>query len=450
MPTSGGGTGTPIPVGGVVPTAVLAAPLPWTILSLHQFAKILGINPAHFWQATTNSFNPTVMPVDQCGSLYHQYPWQDADKVSRYDIAQEIARSEKDLAIALGYWPGPAWTSQETYDYPMYHRRDMFDSGLDSRLMIKKITLKRGKVIATGKRAVSLIGSPNTTLGNLAYSDEDGDGFIETAVVSISTTITDIRDLHVYHYGQSGYPEWEIRPARNAYISGGVAYFIFDAYQFINPDLYEQPSLANEERVVLIDDASNYVDVVDVYYEYADPTDESVEFYWENEAVGCGVCGGTGCSACGNVTQDGCLRIHDADESIVTPVPASYDVTNGWTEQAWNGAREPDRMEVWYRSGLLSEEYLARRTHNPLSLEMARIIAHLTVARLERPLCGCSNLQNLSEYLRKNMTSNEGVGGMFFTSVDVVNNPFGTRVGEVEAWRYVTKLAERSVAYAVV
>lgn len=449
MPTSGGGTGTPIS-SGAVPTAILAAPLPWTILSLHQFAKVLGINPAHFWQATTASFNPIIMPVDQCGSLYHQYAWQDADKVSRYDIAKEIARAEKDIAQALGYWPGPAWTFQEHYDYPRHHRRELFSVGLDARFMSKNIHLKRGKIISPGKRAVALIGSPDLAHGNLVYSDEDSDGFYETAVVFVSTTHADIRDLHVYHYGKNGHPEWEIRPARQAYIDAGVAYFIFDSYQFINPDLYEQPSLANEERVILIDDTSNYVEAVDVYHEYADLTDESVVFYWENESVGCGLCGGAGCSACGYVMQEGCLRINNSDEAIVTPVPASYDAENGWIEEGWSGGREPDRMEVWYRSGLLSDEYLEGRSHNPLSLEMARIIAHLTVARLERPLCGCSNLQNLSEYLRKNTTSNEGAGGMFFTTINVVNNPFGTRVGEVEAWRYITKLAERRAAYAVV
>jgi len=448
MPNFGGGVGVPIP--GVVPTtAILAAPLPWTILSLHQFAKVLGINPAHFWQATTSSFNPTIMPVDQCGSLYHQYAWQDSDKVSRYDIAQEIARSEHDIERALGYWPGPAWTYAEKYEYPQHHRRDMYSIGVNSRYLSKQFSLRRGKLIAVGKRTVSLIGSPNTVLGNLAYTDEDADGFVETAVVSIATTLTDIRDLHVYLYGKLGYPEWEIRPVRDAYISAGFAYFIFDAYQFINPDLYEQPTLANEERAILIDDTTNYVSAVDVYYEYANSIDESVVFYWDNEAVGCVLCGGVGCSACGYVTQDGCLRIQDSEEAIVTPVPASYDATNGWTESEWNGVREPDRMEVWYRSGLLSEDYLSGRAHNPLSIEMARIIAHLTVARLERPLCGCSNLQNLSEHLRRNTTSNEGGGGMFFTTTQVVNNQFGTRVGELEAWRYTTKLAERRASYAV-
>lgn len=450
MPGSGSGTMTPVsPPGGGVPSVVLSVPLPLTILSINQFAKIMGINPAHFWQATAISTVPSRMPVDSCGSIYHQYPWQDSDKISRYDIAIEIAKAESDIANALGYWPGPWWIQEEQHEYIKHHRRDLFGGGGDSRYLYKAMPIKWGKLIQMGKRKATLIGTPTTAALGLQYTDQDGDGFFETATISIATTATDIRDLHVFHSGFSGQPEFEIREPRKSYISAGVAYFIYDAWLFINPELYEEPS-KDDESIIDITTTANYVTAVDVYQITADVADESVMFYWGNQNVGCATCGGAGCEACGYISQEGCAWIRDAENGVVSPVPASYTIADGWTEELWTGDREPDRLKLWYQSGLISEAYMAGRTTNPLDPSMALVIAHLATSRLERPLCGCANIQSLADRLRRDTTAQEGEQGMFFSSVGTVENPFGTRVGEVEAWKSITKSRPHRISVAVI
>ncbi len=125
------GSGMMNPLGGVAPSGSAVVPLPLTILSVNQYAKVMGINPAHFWQTAAGSMIPPKMPVDQCGSVYHQYAWQDSDKVSRLDIAIEIANAEADIANALGFWPGPVWIPEEEHTYPGFYRRDLFGLGID-------------------------------------------------------------------------------------------------------------------------------------------------------------------------------------------------------------------------------------------------------------------------------------------------------------------------------
>lgn len=451
MPDSGGGTVTPIPPPSGGPTITdIVSPLPWTILSLDFYAKIMGVNPAHFWGATAPNLTPTRMPVDQCGSIYHQYSWQDSDKISRYDIAVAIRRAEQDIANALGYWPGLVWVDEEKMMFERPYRREYFGTGWNIRAMPKSVKARWGEIYSVGKRAVSLVGTATVVASTLSYVDNDGDGFYETAQIELPTTATDPREIRVYFAGFDGDPEYEIREPRRVTISGGVVTLLFDAWLFIRRDIYEEPTSEDGEAAVDISTTDDYVTSVDVYREYPDLTEESCVLYWENYQVGCASCGGVGCDACGYVSQDGCMHVRDHHLGIVVPNPASYDSETGlWTEESFSGGREPDWIQAWYRAGKVSREFLAQRSTNPLNYEFARIIAHLATARFERPLCGCSNVHTLSERLMKDIASNEGTGGMFFTSVDLVNNPFGSRVGEVEAWRYLTKLEDRIVGVAV-
>jgi len=451
MPNVGGGTTTPILYPpGPAPSDLIYQPLPLTILSLNMFAKVMGINPAHFWGGLAVNLTPSVMPVSTCSSIWHHYPWQDADKVSRYDLAIEIAKAESDLAQAVGYYPGPVWITAEKQEYPRVYRREYFGSGGDIRGLAKGVSARWGRIIQPGKRAVDLVATAATVTGSLAYSDEDSDGYNETAIISIATTLTEINEIKVYQNGQDGKPETEIREPRKKYISGGFAYFIFDSWLFINPELYENLPTDQGEYAIDFGDMSNYLGSVDIYREYVDTTDTSCEFYWENAFVGCAVCGGVGCDACSGVIQTGCLRVRNPEVGELVPVPSTYDATAGWSYSCWNGGRDPDTVALWYQCGLQNEAFINHRTACPVPIDWARVIARLATSRLERPFCGCSNVEALSQYLRMDVTRNEGAPGMFFTTVNVVNNPFGTRVGEVEAWRFTTKLADRKVNVAVI
>lgn len=453
MPHSGSGTSTPVvPVVPGIVAYPLVRPFPYTLLSPDRYARVMGITPAHFWQAIAPNLNPQVFPEKTCKSIWYKYDWQSADKVARLDIAMEIKKAEQEISQALGYWPAPTWIADENCMYPRDHRRDMFGTGADIRGLAKSVQTRYAKIVSVGRRAVTAVGTATVVGASLAYTDEDSDGCYETATVAVPTTLTDICELHVYYAGALGDIDYEIREPRKKYITGGFAYFIFDSWLFIDPNLYEAFPDDSAEPAIDISTTANFVTSVDVYREYADTTtDPAVEFYWENAAVGCASCGGVGCDSCGAVTQDGCLRLKDKDVGLVVPFPAEYDSTTGiWGAVGWTTeCREPDYLRLWYRAGLQS--FPTRRGTNceGLSDEWAKVIAHMVTARLERPLCECSNVEAVADYLRQD-TTKMSQGSTFFVSMNMLDNPFGTKVGEIQAWKFITKLQDRQFNYAII
>lgn len=453
MGSSGGTIITPIG-GGVAPSVAnaLVQPYPPTILSLDQYARVMGISPAHFWSCVaTSGINPAIFPADVCGKVWHKYSWQEADSVSRYDVATEIAKAEEEIADVIGFWPGPKWIVDERIQYPRPYDHELFGTGLDVRFMMKSVNTQWKKIIEIGNRAVEYLESPDTVGLGLVYSDEDSDGLYETATIAATTTETDANLLKVYFSGYEGLEDFEIREPRKKYISGGQVVFVFDSWLLVKPELHEVYPNENGVDAIDISGISNFVTQVDVYKEYVDPSDAPITFYWENNLVGtCATCGGSGCEACEDLSQDGCGRIRNALNGVIAPVPASYSVDNGWSAATtWTGYREPDYLIVSYRAGGMSDEYKGLRTRIPMPYPLQRAIAYLATSRLERPLCGCSNVEALSDHLRTDMTKSEG-GGSFFTTTELVNNPFGSRYGEVMAWRYFSKLAKRRVSVAVI
>lgn len=446
MATSGSGSGTPIS-GGVGAGLSTAQALPATLLSLPRYARIMGINPAHFYGATAASLNPAVFPLgNSCSGIWFQYAWQAADQVSREDLARAIYDAEQDIARGLGFWPAPVWIAKEVHPWPRFYRREYVNvSGLNVRGQRQSVPARWGKFIEAGRRAVTSIGTATTGGGSLAYTDEDGDGFYETATITLATSLTDACEIKAYHTGQGGAQAWEIRPARSKTISSGNVTIVFDAWLLIDPGLWALPPTDAGASALDISDVSNFVTSVDVYREYADFTQASAEFYWEPDPTTllpvCAVCDGSGCPACRFTTQTGCLHVRDTDAGIVVPQPATYDSDAGqWDQAAFSVCRDPDQVKLWYRAGDIDDRYLAGVSCEPLSDFYAHAIAWLATARLERPFCTCGNVEALAKNLREDLAF---VGeASYQNGPDVLSNPFGTRRGEVMAWRRIGRLAE--------
>jgi len=435
------GQGTMTPISPGVPTGLsVAQPLPLTLLSLARYAKVMGVNPAHFWGASAPNLSPQIFPViANCSAVWYQYAWQDVDRISRYDIAMEIANAEDDIARALGYWPAPKWVAEEEVPYPRPYRRELYGLGLNVRDQLKSVDLYWGKLIRVGARAVSLVGTATVIGGSLEYTDEDSDGFYETATVTLPTTLTNECELKLYQAGVDGAPEWEIRDPRSKSISGGFVTMVFDSWLFINPDLYEEMPSEDGAGVIDISTTANFVATVDVYREYVDTTEAAIQFMWEPSNTGCADAD----AECEDITQDGCARIRNAELGIIAPIPSSYDEDEGqWDTQVWSGAREPDRLNIYYQAGEVSAESKRGLTCDQMSEFWAKTIAWLATSRLERPPCSCGNSASLYERLSMD-TMRSTPELTFFAPEQMHLNPFGTRVGEIAAWKRVQRLAKK-------
>ena len=436
----------------------IAQPLPYTLLSLPEYAQIMGINPVHFAGATAGD----IFPIqggggrNACEDVWHRYSWQNVDSVSHYDLAETIQNAEYEIARELGWWPAPMWISQEIRQYPRYHRPDAFRSGGGNvRLMPSSVRAMYGKIIAGGRRNVDTkIGTVTTAVGGgLTYTDVDLDGFAETATVEIATTLTDETEVKVYVADTDAALEWEIRQPRSKVIAGGVFTAVFDSWLFIDPDIYAAYPTTADPAAIDISTTANYVTSVDVYREYNDPTYSSAEFYWEPTPSGasfgyCSSCGGSGCVACTHIVQNGCLHIRDANVGWVVPQSGTYDESTAqWSGSSWSVNRDPDFVKIWYYCGDLSQEYLSNRHHWTLPRNWARAIAYLATCRLERPFCSCGNAGALAERMRDDLaavsSTTQQARSYRIDPVLVLQNPFGTLRGEVTAWQQVVRSRER-------
>jgi len=422
-----------------------------TLLSLDRYAKIMGINPVHFSQAVGSG---DIFPITKaCSDVWWQRAYIRSDHISREDIAQEIATAEEDIARYIGYYPAPKFISREMHMFPRDHRPDMYDGGRNVRLDAKSLKTKFGRLIGGGRRWTSLIANASTGGGTMVWSDPDGDGFDERMTITVATTLTNAsrQQIKVYQWGEDA-EEFEIRDPRSVEIAAGVLTIEFDFWKMIDPALQDIYPIASPQALDIVDPAI-YIIRCDVRREYLDYSQHSVEFFWEPrcDSLSCATCGGSGCSACQSTVQCGCFHVRNVDLGIGVPSPASWDADSG----AWAGAEftlcyAPDSVKIWYYAGDMSERFLSGRSLDPLSDWWAQTIAYLATARMERNFCSCGNVTALAADLRQEWARADRDGPTFFPDERDKFNPFGTRKGEILAWRRVSQLAPKVPKVAVV
>lgn len=432
-----------------------------TLLSLDRWAMVMGISPGHFNQGVTPS---SIFPLaHSCEDIWFQHSWMKADQVGREDLAVEIARAEKDIAEYVGFWPAPKYISSEVHRFPRHYRPDFIDSVIDQRGYRLPIDISWGKFIQAGRRALTQL-TDNLTL---AYSDDDGDGFAETATVTVDTDLTNACEIKVYVQGHNGDPVWEIRPARTKTVSPTTFTATFWTWQFIDPALWERfPTADIPVRGIdflhdvglatgnVLEASATWVDpTIDVYREYCDFTQDSAHFFWEPDPDISGIAGEL------TAQEDGVIHVRDVHEGIVVPQPAEYDTDEEcWVQVEYSVCRPPDLVKVWYLAGDQSDPYLSIADMSyppdgycdPLSHFWAQTIAYLATSRLDRPFCSCGALTNLFTDLRVDIAKSEPDGATYFITEGKGRNPFGTRKGEIMAWERCRSFVRKRARVAVI
>lgn len=423
------GVGTEIPGGGSPGTGTFALYKPpvRTALSLAEYADIIGINPIQFLSGNSSSYFPST----GCTDRWRQYAWQDEDKVSRDELAREIQLAELDIASELGYYPGYHWIENERRTYPRHYRKKWTTAqGLDLRGYYKSVKLKYGKFIGAGVRDAEFVASASFLGSTMQLKDEDDDGFNETLFITVATSYTDPYAHKVYLPGMNGNPLWEIRPATTKEISGGNIEFRIPVWLFFDPDVLAAFPGSDGFQDLDPSDVANLVSEVDIYYETVDPSQGNL-FYWLES--------GQLQDDTGETTQEVCVEGKLVDSGHVTVTPAEYDAAeSAFTVQPFTVAREPDYVELSYLSG----DYQAdiRSGEKRVPDDLAKAIAWMATARLPRPLCTqCQNIKDKEKRLRTDLAfSVDGeTGDVKFVTLNVLRSPFGTKIGEVEAWMII-------------
>lgn len=401
----------------------------YTLLPIYTFAKVIGLNPLHIMQVDA--------PIGSAESRVSiepifQYSWQNADGVSREELAQGIADAEQEIADYLGYWPAPTWQANERVELTE-RAGSWFRSPYDIRGDSISCKARYGELISGGRLAKTLIaaGQPVT------YTDTDLDTYFETATVTVATSVTDPEEIAVYYPGLSGDDEWEIRPIKVS-ITGGVATITCRRELLVIKDLLESLNALTVNGMV----DSNFLTTVDVYRKYNDPSVQ-VQLVWRNSNIaawGCLSCAWStsGCPGCQLNIQTGCMTVKDKKLGIVTMTRADWDAaTSSYTPQFCNLLGRADYVNLWYRSGYRD---MSLSTPNlTLSREWAKAISILALSKIDRLIKSPRGVSDAQAHWNVDLRRNEGTPAksqsIKVTPYELEACPFGTTVAGITVWR---------------
>lgn len=380
-----------------------------TLLPLDRFFQIVGVHPLHVNQVEVDGSTSRT-----CGGIVFQYSYQNADAMSREEIAHAIAQAEGIIAEQLGYKLLPTWEVAENirlnntkgwYTWPWGHApayetywKHVISGGIEAKSLI-------------------LAGRP------VVYSDPDGDGYNELATITCATTVTEPEEIAIYYPGESGSDDWEIRPI-NVAISGGTATITCRREQLVAKNLLIVLGPEAVDGAI----AGNFLTNVDVYRHYNDPQTQ-IQFMWEG---GCS-CGLSTCNACTYTVQSGCLFVRDYRLGFVAGHPADWSVEdNVFNSAAFTACRTPDKARIWYRAGL---QY--RGSVLVMHPQWERVVSNLALTLMDRPFCGCTSLEHVTRLAKEDFALQKVDGDSYRVSRFLLDNPIGTTRGAIEAWRMI-------------
>lgn len=391
-----------------------------TWLPLDRWAEIIGFYPLHFNQL----YSPTLNHNNVCGEVFFQHSYQHSDRIGREEIAMAIQAAEREIAAEVGYNLMPDWTVEERLSYPQPFAPGVYNlNGLNVRGMLNSVELPRGHIISGGVRNNVLI-QANAII---VRSDVDGDGYAETATVTVPTTVVDENEIRIYYPNQNGDDDWEIRPIK-VVLSGGNAIITFKVWQVPKASALDDLS----SPILDADSIASYSTLVDVYRVYNNPNTQ-VQFMWENNG-GLDCCGS--CVACQFGTQAGCFHLRDARMGFAVPAPATWDEREAaFTSAEWSACRAPDQIRFWYYSGFQNKA-LARPlvTMDPY-WEYA--VAYYAASKLDHPVCGCSNVNQFIDKWRKDLLINKADDANFNVTPEMLSNKLGTSMGALYAYKRI-------------
>lgn len=414
MPSSGSGISDPISGGGGLSTAIYPRSQPRTLLSIERFAQLVSYSPMLMHQV----YVPELQDISSCSDPILQYTWQPraGGRPGREEIAHAIQQAETTLEEYLGFSVLPRWYVDDDapvmgthYGYKAFYRLG--------------VRTKGGHFVQGGQEAWTLVASS----APVAYTDRDGDGYLERATVTVNTAVTDDDEIAVYYPGTQHDPGWEIRPIEVS-ITGGVATIRFYRHQCVIPERIEEL----DANGVLGTDNNQFLGSVDVYRHYNDPSKMGI-VEWEG-----GICDTDGCvwSA-----QTACVLSKDDRNGLLQVSAADWDGTK-WVHTCPTWWTPPTRVRLWYRAGL-RDKTLARPMRD-MSRELERAEAYLALSYMDRAWQSCEQIRNLQAHWRQDLSVRESTQGgsmSFNMSRRLLDNPLGTTRAAVHAWNVVQRMS---------
>ena len=401
-----------------------------TLFPLDEYALQLGISPLAF-----NGGNASACDVELaggCADIWLQQPWQNHSIISIEELARTIRDAEEEAARYLGTWPGPEWIAEEYHEWPAHWRPAYPRQWKNVRGEPIVFDLRWTKIRRMGRRAVTLLGTATTAGSTLVFSDEDGDTYDETATITLDLSgapLTSTAGVSVYFPDKSGAQEWRI-PHKTLSYASDVLTITLDSWLLVKPSLRE--GLGHTGAAIDLCDSAKLLASVDVYREHAALDAGPAQLVWKPSADDCD---GDDCT---ETVQDACVQVLDKEAGLVTVAPATVNGDGTFTVVSPTRGEAPTGVRFWYQAGLADSGQdfgVARMCRDPLF----KIVS----ARLRRPVSTCMSITEQVQYLQRDITYRSDNDGAWVKDRTMTEAPFGTRLGEAEAYTRLRMLKRR-------
>lgn len=403
-------------------------------LPLDTFREELGLHPYHFWGLSEQRYTPL---NSACNRLTFEYDWQGADAAGRESIRRAIRDAEERLHTYLGFYPSPRYVETVPIPWPRYG--DMAQvryRDLDSTGRRVAIDAPDFYVQAMGIESLTLLDTPAVALTALAT----GQPFYTFTLNATVPSGTAADDLAVYFAAgdrlDSDMDRWRVEPVEIV-VSGTTATITGRAWIIVKPSLY----IGFQIGTLNPTSASTFVTELDVYLRTTDGDGTSVTtcqatlIYETND---CGQCWGRCCCSTGTTSSDpgtvgeviARAGIRDSRLGLITPAAAIYDPTTALWSSQWccSGSYcDPDRVRLRYLAGVPLE-------NGRMPALWQSIVTKLAAAELKRRICACRDANERLHDLQMDMALESTETERYRRTERQMNNPFGTRLGHIQAW----------------
>lgn len=288
------------------------------------------------------------------------------------------------------------------YYQPMYVYERIFWNGRTP------LITKYKHVQSIGQRATTLLEDDAV----IVYSDSDSDLTLDLATITITVPAgTAPSEIKTYFRAADGAvgvanPLWEIEPT-TVTVAGTTATITAHRALFVIPSVWRMPyrepnynsSSINEGDTA---NAADFVTLVDVYREYPDPTQAAVLVGYNSNAY---------------VTFD----IVNSRLGLLEPSPICQAMVCDY-----RGV-----VDLWYYAGYPLDGYTGQPDYTLMS-------AMIRLSNAMNPVQPCNFDDEVSRRWQEDRKMYEPLD---VRNTDILNNPFGVMVGQVEAWNAMKNYA---------
>lgn len=365
---------------------------------LNAWQQYMRVNPWHFNQIAGTG---TLAPLSEPGDVVWVQPERD-------ELAEGISHA---IAVAVPFL--------KTFHRPVYTFEDIpFTSGWPGAYGAE-VKARYRHIQAIGRRGVTLIEAD----APVVYSDVGGGGVDNRATVTVTlpSGVTDPTQVRLFFKQADSLAaaeaddRWEIEPVTVS-IAGGVATITGHRSLFANPALWRNPYRSpNYNRASIEDgattDAGDFITAVDVYRIYPDTTDAVT--YLASPALNC--------TDCEYSEVAGSAYISNSELGLIRVCSNC----NSWPCYGF-----PRYVRVHYLAGFPLDPITLQPDAN-----ITRAFIRLANAKMPYMPPDRSDVP-ITQWLEDFKIYPSGE-----LPPALVNNPFGVKVGEVEAYRMLDPYA---------